>query len=103
MAPSIVVARVAEMPVGTVRAVEAGGRRLALCRTDSGFYAVDNLCSHEEASLADGTLQGTLLECPRHGARFDVTTGRPMTLPAVVPVTRYPVRVDGDQVSVEVP
>ena len=103
MAPSIVVARVAEMPVGTVRAVEAGGCRLALCHTESGFYAVDDRCSHEEASLAEGTLQGALLECPRHGARFDVTTGRPMTLPAVVPVTRYPVRVDGDQVSVEVP
>ena len=96
------VAQVAELPDGAVKIVEAGGRRIALCRADGTFYAIEDRCSHDNGPLGEGTLAGTLLECPRHGAQFDVTTGRPATLPAVMPVARFPVKVEGTQILVEV-
>ena len=96
------VAQVAELPDGTVKIVEVGGRRIALCRAGGAFYAIEDRCSHDNGPLGEGTLDGKLLECPRHGARFDVTTGRPITLPAVMPVARFPVKIEGTQILVEV-
>ena len=96
------VAQVADIPDGTVKIVEAGGRRIALCRAGGAVYAIEDRCSHDNGPLGEGTLDGKLLECPRHGARFDVTTGRPITLPAVMPVARFPVKVEGTQILVEV-
>ena len=96
------VAQVSELPEGTVKIVVAGGRRIALCHTGGAFHAIEDRCSHDNGPLSEGTLVGGLLECPRHGAQFDVTTGRPVTLPAVVPVQRFPVKVEGTQILVEV-
>ena len=91
-----------QVPAGQVQAVHAGARRLALCHVDGVFYAVDDLCTHDDGPLADGTLVGRELECPRHGARFDVQTGAVTCLPAVLPIRSYPVKVDGDDVFVDV-
>ena len=103
MATRVAVARIPDVPPGATRIVEALGHTIALCNVDGQFYAIDDRCSHEDASLGEGTLLGHLLECPRHGARFDVRTGQPVTLPAVIPVARYLVKIEGDQVFVEVP
>lgn len=91
---------------GAVRAgeavvVEAGGKRLALCNTGDGLYAIDDQCTHDGGPLDQGKLDGREIECPRHGARFDVTTGRALCLPAVRPVKTYPVRVHAGVVEVE--
>ncbi|HWC30577.1 MAG TPA: Rieske 2Fe-2S domain-containing protein, partial [Dehalococcoidia bacterium] len=69
---------------------------------DGAFFAVDNLCTHDNGPLGEGTLWNGTIECPRHGARFDVKTGAVKALPAVRPVRTYPVRLDGDEVSVDV-
>ncbi len=95
------VANAVDVPAGAVRVVEAGGRSIALCNLDGSFYAVDNLCTHDDGPLGEGNLYNGTIECPRHGARFDVQTGAIKALPAVRPVRTYPVQVDGDEVSVD--
>ena len=101
MADSFVpVAKRDEIPVGQFKPVGVGGKRLLVCRTAEGFYAVDDTCTHDDGPLADGWLEGNAIECPRHGARFDVTTGKVLCLPAAVPIRSYPVKVEGDDVKV---
>lgn len=96
------VASVAEVTPGRVKYVEADGRSIALCSVGSKIYAIDDVCTHDGGPLDQGFLDGNLVECPRHGARFDCITGRAVVLPAVRPVRTYPVRVEGDDVFVAV-
>jgi 3-phenylpropionate/trans-cinnamate dioxygenase ferredoxin subunit len=96
------VASRAELEPGRVTYVEAEGRPLAICPVGANVYAIDDVCTHDGGSLDQGYLDGNLVECPRHGARFDVITGRAVTLPAVRPVRTYPVTVEGDDVWVDV-
>ena len=81
---------------------EVDGKRLALCNVNGEFYAIDDVCTHDGGSLDQGVLEGDRVECPRHGAKFDVKTGRAVVLPAVRPVKTYPVAVEGDEVKVRV-
>jgi 3-phenylpropionate/trans-cinnamate dioxygenase ferredoxin subunit len=103
MSAPAIVAKASEIPVGQFKAVVVEGRPLLICHTADGFFAIDDTCTHDRGPLADGWLEGNEIECPRHGARFDVKTGQVLCLPAAVPVTSYPVRVDGDRLSVTVP
>lgn len=96
------VARASEIPVGQFKAVQVDGKRLIVCHAESGFYAVDDTCTHDDGPLADGWLEGEAIECPRHGAQFDVKTGRVLCLPAAVPINSYEVEVAGDEVLVDV-
>jgi 3-phenylpropionate/trans-cinnamate dioxygenase ferredoxin component len=96
------VAKASETPVGTITVHQVGDVRIALCNVNGRFYAIDDVCTHDGGPLDQGELQGQLVECPRHGAKFDVTDGRAVVLPAVRPVKTYPVQVDGDEVKVEV-
>ena len=101
MADNLVsVAKTSEIPVGELKPVTAAGKRLLICHTAEGFYAVDDTCTHDDGPLADGWLDGTAIECPRHGARFDVRTGQVLCLPAAIPIASYPVQVEGDDVKV---
>jgi len=96
------VAARSDVPAGRVRVFEVGERSIALANVDGDFFAIDNLCTHDGGPLGEGTLAGDQVECPRHGARFDVRTGAVRALPAVRPVRTYPVRLEGDEVSVDV-
>ena len=92
----------ADVPTGQARVVEIDGRSIALCHVDGDtIYAVDNVCSHDDGPLGDGTLHGDRVECPRHGALFDVRSGAAKTLPAVRPVRSYPVRLVDGQIEVD--
>ena len=93
----------AEVIPGTAVVFVADGKRIAVCNTGEGFYAIDDVCTHDGGALDQGHLDGIEIECPRHGARFDVTTGKALCLPAVRPVKTYPARVAGDTIEVEVP
>lgn len=97
-----VVSRADELEIGRVRVVEANGRRIALCHSQDGFYAIDDLCTHDGGPLDQGELFGNEIECPRHGARFDIRSGRATRLPAVRAVRTYPVRVQNGLVEVDV-
>lgn len=103
MAVRVQVAKLNDVEVGRAIAVEVNGKRLALCRpTADQLFAVEDTCSHALASLSEGRLSGYEIECPRHGALFDVRTGEALTLPATKPVKSYPVVVQEDTVFVEV-
>ena len=85
---------------GQVRVYEVQGRSIALCNVDGAFYAIDDVCTHDGGPLDQGEIDGHQIECPRHGARFDVRNGRALTLPAVRPVRSYPVQVEDGVVKV---
>lgn len=96
------VARVSDVPPARVSVFQIGDHEVAVCNVDGQFYAIDNLCTHDGGSLDQGELEGDQIECPRHGARFDVTTGAATQLPAFEPVEVHEVRVDGDSIQVAV-
>jgi 3-phenylpropionate/trans-cinnamate dioxygenase ferredoxin subunit len=96
----VTVARLADIPQGQVKVVDVAGERVAVANVEGSLYAIEDRCSHDDGPLGEGTLRGGEIECPRHGARFEVKTGRPLCLPAVVPVKTYPVKVEGDEVKV---
>ncbi len=91
----IKVATTGEIAPGTPLRVEVGDEPVAIFNLDGEFYAIGDICSHAEASLSEGDIYGEVVECPLHGAEFDIKTGRPRTLPAVTPVPTFPVRVEG--------
>lgn len=98
------VASAAELPGETIKRVDAGDTPVCLARAEDGnFYALNDICTHEEFNLSDGELWGMDVECPQHGSRFNLATGKVTGLPAVIAATTYPVTVDGDEVYVEVP
>lgn len=92
-----------EIPVGHVAAAEVDGVTIAIARTgDREVHAVNDTCTHANVSLSEGELSGCTLECWLHGAVFDLRTGTPLTPPATVPVAVYPVKLEGDDVLVDV-
>jgi 3-phenylpropionate/trans-cinnamate dioxygenase ferredoxin subunit len=97
------VAEASATEVGRAMVVAAGGKRIALCTTAEGNYAIDDVCSHDGGALDQGELEGSTIECPRHGALFDVTTGAAKTLPAVRGVASYATRTIDGHIEVEVP
>lgn len=100
MSKKIKVASVSELPPGQYTSVEIRGERIALFNIDGKFYALKDMCTHDGGILTGGTLKGYIIECPRHGAQFDVRTGAVVRMPAYVGVGTYTVSVEGDDVFV---
>jgi 3-phenylpropionate/trans-cinnamate dioxygenase ferredoxin subunit len=99
----VTVARASEIAPGTVRVVAVDGRSLCIGLTEDGEWgAIDNVCTHDGGDLGEGELDEGAVECPRHGGRFDLFTGRVLALPPVMPVKAYATRISGDEVQVEV-
>jgi nitrite reductase (NADH) small subunit len=94
------VAKVAEVPAGSIHQVAAGGKTLALAQVGGKFYAIDGTCLHRGGPLGEGTLEGTVVACPWHGWQYDVTTGK-NTLNPAVQVACFAVEVKGDEVFVD--
>lgn len=87
---------------GTVRVVEVEGRSLAIGHTEDGEWgAIDDVCTHDGGDLGEGELDDNAVECPRHGGRFDLFSGRVLALPPVRPVRAYPARVEDGAIVVE--
>ena len=95
MADFVRIASIHELPDGGMRAFEHNGRRIALFRIGETIYATDDICSHDYAELSEGFFDPDdhTVECPLHGSRFDVRTGRPLTLPAFAPIEVFEVWV----------
>ena len=100
MAEFVKAASKSEVPPGIVKVVDVEGHRIALCNVAGRFFAVDDVCTHDGGPLGSGRLCDGEIECPRHGARFDVTSGRAVLLPAVLPIRTYSVEVSGEDVRV---
>ena len=96
--------RVDDLAPGTARRFDVGRHRIALVRIGDDFYAVGDRCSHADFSLSEGELWPDELEieCWKHGSTFSLKTGEPQSLPATRPVPVYDVRVEGDEVWVEI-
>mgnify|MGYP003334357370 CR=1 FL=1 len=86
------------LPSDDVMALSVAGRDIALYTVGDAVYATDNLCSHGNARLCDGFLDGHEIECPLHQGKFDVRTGAPTCAPVTEPVACYPVRIEGGRV-----
>jgi nitrite reductase/ring-hydroxylating ferredoxin subunit len=97
----ITVASAADIPLGSRRVLRLEDQPIAVFHLEEGWYAIDDVCTHDGGPVAEGRLKGCIIECPRHGATFDVRTGTALTFPAVSPVATYAVRVVGDDVQVE--
>lgn len=99
------VCAVADIEPGTARRFEVAGASVSVIRIEDDFYALGDMCSHEDYSLSDGDVwpEDCAIECPKHGSIFDLRTGEPQTLPATKEVPVYTVRVDGDDVVMELP
>ncbi len=104
MAKLVTVAKVSDVPVGHAIVVDVDDLEIALAHVEGeGFFAIDDMCTHDGGPLGEGELDGAAIECPRHGALFDVRSGEALTMPAIVPVRAYRVEVVGDEIQIAIP
>jgi len=96
------VCRVSDLPEGGKTVVEVGDRLIALFHVGGKFWAIDDLCTHDGGPLAEGELDDYIIECPRHGARFDIRTGRVLSMPATQDTPAHEVKVEGDDLWVRI-
>jgi 3-phenylpropionate/trans-cinnamate dioxygenase ferredoxin subunit len=103
--PDVVVCPLDALPPGTMKLVHAGLTSLGVYNVDGELFALEDRCSHDDGPLVEGDWEPdeAVAVCPRHGARFDIRTGRPLSLPAYEPVATYVVRVEDGMVVVAVP
>jgi 3-phenylpropionate/trans-cinnamate dioxygenase ferredoxin subunit len=94
----------ADLPEGTARRIDVGGRAVALVRIGDDVYAIGDVCSHQDISLSEGEVlcDDKQLECWKHGSAFSLETGEPESLPATRPVPVYEARVVDGQIEVVV-
>ena len=100
MADFVPVAKVTDVPDPGKELVEVGERLVVLIHAAGHWYALDDVCTHDGGPLADGTLEGFQIACPRHGAKFDIKTGAALTMPATKPTRSHEVKIEGDQIFV---
>lgn len=92
-----------DLEEGRARTFVADGERVALACAAGETYAIRDECSHDDGPLGDGTLEGCAIQCPRHGARFDVRTGAAVSMPAIAPIEAFPVKIEEGRVFVGLP
>jgi 3-phenylpropionate/trans-cinnamate dioxygenase ferredoxin subunit len=104
MSAIVDICTLAELPPGAMRLVEHDGLEIGVFNCAGVVYAIEDRCSHDDGPLVEGILdqQACTIECPRHGALFNLKTGRPQTLPAYQPVDTFPVIIDNDMIKLEV-
>src|SRR5947208_14762090 len=104
VAEKIEICTVDELPPGGMRMVEWEDVEIGVFNCDGEIYAIEDRCSHDNGTLVEGELdqESCTVECPRHGSRFDLRTGKPLTLPAYLPVETFPVTIEDDTIKVEV-
>jgi len=95
----------AELPPGSMKLIAAGPLEIGVYNCGGELLALEDRCSHDDGPLCEGIWdeERCLVVCPRHGSEFDLHTGRPLSLPAYLPVSTFPVRVEDGTVLVEVP
>ena len=103
------VGQASEIAPGRPKAVDLEGARVALFKVPGeesgptqGIYCIEDLCTHDDGPVAEGPQEGDVVECPRHGARFNIKTGEALCMPAVTGVRTFPVRIVGGEIQIEV-
>lgn len=96
----VTVAKAADIASGERIVVEVKDRFIAIFNVGGTYYAIEDVCTHDDGPLAEGDLHEFEIECPRHGARFDIRTGKALSMPATQDVERFEVRVEGDDLQI---
>ena len=91
-----------DVPEGEMILVEVDEQLVILFQFDGKFYCIDDICTHDGGTLSDGDLEGCEIECPRHGARFDIRSGKALTMPATQDTVSHEVRIVGDELAVKI-
>jgi 3-phenylpropionate/trans-cinnamate dioxygenase ferredoxin component len=94
------IAQVEDLPVGERLFLEVDGKPIVVFNIGGEYYGMSDVCSHDGGPVGDGDLEGYAVVCPRHGAKFDVRTGKVLTAPAVIDVQSYPVRVVDGKIEI---
>ena len=97
------IAPASELPNGERLFVELGDKPIVIFNIAGQFFAIGDVCSHDDGPLGDGVIEGNNVVCPRHGAEFDVRTGKAMTMPAVIDIPAYPVKIREGTIFVGIP
>ena len=100
MSEFVAVARADEIQEGVVKVVRVGDVPVGVTKVEDEFFAFADVCTHDDGPVAEGELDEYIIECPRHGAKFDIRTGKVKQLPAVVPIPVYAVKLEDDMVLV---
>ncbi|MDM8546024.1 Rieske (2Fe-2S) protein [Candidatus Venteria ishoeyi] len=95
------VAHADECPPGKMLRVEIAGKRILIAHVEGVFYALDDTCTHEDASLYTGCLKGKSVKCPLHGSYFSLATGQPSEEPAEEPLQTYAIKQEGEALWIE--
>ncbi len=103
MSEFVKVANLSELTPGTRKMVELDEVTVAIFNVNGQVYCIEDICTHDGGPLADGDIDGYSIACPRHGALFDLRDGQVLSMPAVVPVPTYRVKIEGDDIFVESP
>lgn len=93
----------ADLHNGERRIIEIDGNAIAVFNIAGSYYAIADVCSHDDGPVAEGDLHEFEIECPRHGAHFDVRTGKVLTFPAIVDIPAYPVKVENGEILLGLP
>ena len=93
--------KTSDLSLNRSKVINLGDKQIALFNYEGEYYALDDMCSHAEASLSEGDVYDCKVECPLHGAEFDLKTGDAVTLPATKPVNKYKVNVEDDYIFLE--
>jgi len=99
----LTVAQVDELPSGERKLIDVDGMPIVVFNIAGEYFAIADVCSHDSGPVGEGEVEGMQIECPRHGARFELRTGKVLSLPAVVDIPAYPVRVEGDEIQIGLP
>ncbi len=102
MADFVTIAKASDVKPGQMKAFPVDGRRVLIANIEGTFFATQDLCTHDNGTLADGELIGEEIECPRHGGRFSAKTGEVRALPPMFPIKTFPVRVEGEEIKVAI-
>jgi 3-phenylpropionate/trans-cinnamate dioxygenase ferredoxin component len=93
--------KVSEIQPGDRKLFQAEGLFIAVFNVGGKYHAIEDVCTHDDGPVAEGELEGYEIECPRHGARFDIRDGRVLSFPAIRPIRSFPIRIEGDDIIVE--
>jgi 3-phenylpropionate/trans-cinnamate dioxygenase ferredoxin subunit len=99
----IPIGSVEELNEGERLFIEIDGKPIMVINLHGEYFAIRDVCSHDDGPVGEGNLEGYEIICPRHGARFDIRTGKVIALPAFVDIPAYPIRIVGDQIEIGIP
>ena len=91
-----------DVPEGQMKLVEVDEQLVILFQVDGKFYCIDDICTHDGGTLSDGDIEGCEIECPRHGAKFDIRSGKALTMPATQDTRSHEVKIVGDELAVKI-